>query len=243
MKALILASGTARRLKPLTEKIPKCLVKVNGDSILDRLLRQFFQAGIKDVVITTGPFEDKVKEAVRPYSTKLNITLVKNELYDQTNYIYSIHKARNELNGDILLAHGDLVFDDKTLKRLLASKRKNAVILRKNHRPEKDFKGKVKDNRVTRISTKLEGADTHFLAPLYLFCRGDFRLWLEKIGEYVARQDVNCYAEDALNELLPSQIELNPVYIKDEICLEIDDFADLQECKKLLDQEKKSPDF
>ncbi|MCK5057871.1 MAG: phosphocholine cytidylyltransferase family protein [Candidatus Aminicenantes bacterium] len=234
MKALILASGTAQRLKPLTERIPKCLVKVNGDSILDRLLNQFSQAGIDDVVITTGPFEDKIKAAVKSYSEKLNITLVKNEIYDQTNYIYSIFRAKAELNDDILLAHGDLVFEDHVLTRLLSAKQRNVVVVRKNYRPPKDFKAQIKDNRVLKISTKIDGPDTHFLAPLYRFYKEDFQLWLDKIIEFVNKKNVHCYAEDALNELLPCHIELNPLYITGEICLEIDDFDDLKEGKKLL---------
>lgn len=234
MKALILASGTAQRLKPLTDTIPKCLVKVNGESILDRLIRQFSRAGIKEVVITTGPFEDKIKEAVRPYSQQLNIKLVKNEIYDQTNYIYSIYRAKEELNHNILLAHGDLLFEDQILTMLMAAAQKNVVVVRKNHRPPKDFKARIKDNRVIEISTKLEGPDTHFLAPLYRFSKEDFRLWLDRIDEYVDQKNVHCYAEDALNKLLPSQIELHPVYFTDEICMEIDDFDDLEEGKKLL---------
>lgn len=234
MKALILASGTAQRLKPLTASIPKCLVKVNDESILERLLRQFSQAGIKEVVVTTGPFADKISDAVAPFSGRLKIALVQNERYDRTNYIYSIYKAKEELTGDILLAHGDLVFEDSVLAALLAANHKNGVIVRKDYRPEKDFKAQINDDRIIRISTKLEGQDAHFLAPLYRFCREDFQLWLAKITEYVNRQDVGCYAENALNELLPAQIALHPVYIKAEICLEIDDFADLEEGKKLL---------
>ena len=234
MKALILASGTAQRLRPLTEKIPKCLVKVNGASILDRLLIQFIRAGIRETVITTGPFADKIKEAVKSYSADINITLVKNELYDKTNYIYSLYRAKTELTDDVLLVHGDLVFEDQVLTRLLSTKQRNAVIVRKDYRPAKDFKARIRDNRISKISTKIDGPDTHFLAPLYRFSKEDFRLWLLKIDEYVSRQEVHCYAEDALNELLPSQVELNPVYITDEICLEIDDFADLEQCKKLL---------
>lgn len=234
MKALILASGTAQRLKPLTDTIPKCLVKVNGESILDRLISQFSRAGIKEMVITTGPFEDQIKEAIRPYSQRLNIKLVKNERYDRTNYIYSIYRAKEELNYNIILAHGDLLFEDGILTMLMAAVQKNVVVVRKNHRPPKDFKARIEDDRVIEISTKIEGPDTHFLAPLYRFSKEDFRLWLDRIGEYVDRNDVHCYAEDALNELLPSQIELHPVYFEDEICMEIDDFDDLGKGKKLL---------
>ncbi|MCK4763128.1 MAG: phosphocholine cytidylyltransferase family protein [Candidatus Aminicenantes bacterium] len=235
MKALILASGTAQRLRPLTDNQPKCLVKINGESILERLLEQFTRAGIGAVVITTGPFEEQVLEAVAPFRAALDITTVKNEIYDKTNYIYSIYKAREELKDDILLVHGDLVFADRVLTKLLQSKHKNSVIVKKDFRPPKDFKARIKDNRVLEISTKISGPETHFLAPLYRFAAADFQLWSAGIDDYIKRQEVHCYAENALNELLPAAVELNPVYIGEEICLEIDDFADLEECRALLD--------
>lgn len=234
MKALILASGTAQRLRPLTDRLPKCLVKINGHSILERLLKQFSRAGIEAVVITTGPFEEQVLEAAAPFRADLDIITVKNEVYHKTNYIYSIYKAREELKDDIILAHGDLVFADQVLTKLLQAGHKNGVIVKKDFRPPKDFKALVKNDRVLEISTKISGPDTHFLAPLYRFSAADFQLWLARIDAYVQRGEVRCYAENALNELLPARIELNPVYIGEEICLEIDDFADLEECRRLL---------
>ena len=81
---------------------------------------------------------------------------------------------------------------------------------------------------------RFQGPDSHFLAPLYRFSKEDFRLWIDRINEYVEQKNLHVYAEEALNELLPSQIELHPVYFEDETCMEINDFDDLQEGKKLL---------
>lgn len=233
MKALILASGTGSRLKPLTDDIPKCLVKVNEKTILERQLDRFLEAGIKDVIITTGPFEEKISEAIRPYKKSLNIKLVKNEVYDKTNYIFSIYRAKEELNDDILLAHGDLVFDKEVVDKLIKSDHKNTAIVKKDFRPPKDFKAQIKNGRILNISVNLEGEDTHFLAPLYKFSKNDFQQWLNKIEEYVAKEQVHCYAENALNELLPKQLELNPFYLTGETCMEIDELEDLKLAQSL----------
>jgi len=62
MKALILASGEGKRLRPLTYKIPKPLLKILEDkTILDYQMENLIGCGIKDIIITTGPFEDKIK--------------------------------------------------------------------------------------------------------------------------------------------------------------------------------------
>ena len=233
MKALILASGIAKRLRPLTNHMPKCLVKVNDKSILDIQLIEFCRAGIKNVVITTGPFEDKVIQSIEPHLKNLDISLVKNDLYDKTNYIYSIYKARHKLDDDIVLIHGDLVFSHEVLPRLLNSKQRNSAIVAENHRPPKDFKALIKNNRIMHISTALMTEESHFLAPLYSFSKGDFKLWLKKIETYIHQKKVQCYAEDALNELLIDEIELKPVYIGKETCMEIDEWEDLETAKKI----------
>jgi len=111
LKALILASGTGSRLRPLTNDRPKCLINLkNEKTILELQLNAFQKASIKDIVITTGPFEIHVIDFLKSYKHNLNIKLVNNELYKKTNYIYSMYKAKNYLDNDIILIHGDLVF-------------------------------------------------------------------------------------------------------------------------------------
>ena len=122
MKALILASGTGSRLKPLTDRNPKCLIPLkSGRNILELQILALDRAGIKDIIITTGPFEDQMVEFVEKCNSELDIKLVRNEIYEDTNYIYSMYKAEKYLNEDILLMHGDLVFDDTVLTKLLDS--------------------------------------------------------------------------------------------------------------------------
>lgn len=230
MKALILASGIAKRLKPLTNNIPKCLVKVKNRPLLDIHLTELAAAGIQEIIITTGPHEKILQDFLEPYRRNLSIQTIKNEVYDKTNYIFSIYRAKKVLSDDILLLHGDLIFSQEVLQKLLASKNENRVIVRKADHPEKDFKARINHNRIYEISTKLRGLDSHFLAPLYLFSHKSFQHWLQQIDTFVKADKVHCYAEDALNQLLEKEIELNPVYIDNEdLCMEIDDPEDLQE--------------
>lgn len=98
MKAIILASGSGSRLLPLTKEVPKCLLKVDGKTILDIEIGNLINSGIKDIIITTGYQAEKIEEYINSKYPDINFTLVKNERYDTTNYIYSMgwHKISDK---------------------------------------------------------------------------------------------------------------------------------------------------
>ena len=92
MKALILNSGKGSRMGDLTKNHPKCMTEIASmETILSRQLRQIEDYGIKEVVITTGPFEDKLIHYVESLGLDLEYSFVRNPLFAETNYIYSIY--------------------------------------------------------------------------------------------------------------------------------------------------------
>jgi phosphoenolpyruvate phosphomutase len=91
-----------------------------SDTILSRQLKLLCDAGVKDVVITTGYYDEVLVEYCASLDLPIEYTFVKNPIYDQTNYIYSLYCAREYLEGeDIILMHGDLVFEYSVLVDIL----------------------------------------------------------------------------------------------------------------------------
>ena len=131
MKALILASGKGERLFPLTKEIPKSLVNIGNRTILGHQLSNLFGCGIKDVVITTGFFEGKIKEYIKKRYSNINVSYVNNPRYNSTNYIYSMWLTKEFIDDDIILLHGDLLFDAKLLERLIAAEGNRVLINKK----------------------------------------------------------------------------------------------------------------
>ena len=118
MKALILNSGLGSRMGVLTSEHPKCMTEVSAtETILSRQLTQLSDAGIEEAVITTGYYDSVLVNYCNHLSLPIRITFVKNPVYDKTNYIYSIYCAREYLDDDIILMHGDLVFENEVLDR------------------------------------------------------------------------------------------------------------------------------
>jgi len=217
---------------PLTENIPKCLLEINGKTILDIEIENLVSCFINSFIITTGFQHEKIERYIEDQYQDLDFELVFNDRYDSTNYIYSLWLAKDLIDDDIILLHGDLVFELDLLKRLLADRSGNAVLVNSTMRgPQKDFKAVVRDNMVREISVNASGENTFFCAPMYKFSREGFLRWFIEIEAFITRGEVECYAEDALNRIT-EEIELKPIYYGNEFCMEIDTPEDLRIAKE-----------
>lgn len=236
MKALILNSGLGSRMGDETKTHPKCMTMIDEkETIISRQLRLLKENGIKDVVITTGPFEDKLIDYCKSLKLGLNIKFVNNPIYDKTNYIYSIYNAREELVDDIILMHGDLVFTDEVLKKVIKSKKSVMTVSSTLPLPEKDFKAVIKDKKIVAVG--IEFFDSALSAqPLYKLNKKDWMVWLDNIVNYINNGTCKCYAENAFNEV-SDKANIYPLDIKDMLCGEIDNLDDLEIMRGLLKNE------
>lgn len=233
MKALILNSGRGERLLPLTKYKPKSLIKIGDNTLLGHQLDSLIRCNVRDMIITTGPFENKLKKYVEKEYCDVNVSYVKNPKYRTTNYIYSMWLAKSLVDDDIILLHGDLFFERKLLERLVDEKHLNCVLVnRKIKPPEKDFKAVVENNRVTKIGVEFSGKNVFFSAPLYKFSKSDFLHWLNEIEEFIKKGHLKIYAESVFNEI-SDKIVLHPLYFAEETCLEIDTEEDLKLARSL----------
>ena len=235
MKALILNSGIGKRMGALTKYKPKCLVQLRDqETILYRQLKALLEQGIMEIIITTGPYEEQIKDYVKKTFPQLSVLYVFNPLYLTTNYIYSMLLAGNLLDDDIILMHGDLVFQDDLLEKTIHSPHANTVLVNLNvPLPEKDFKGRVEEGRVKEISVNISGDNCFFLIPLYKVSRQLCEKWLEEMKEFKQQGNLKVYAEEALNNIL-NKYPLYPVHFHRELCSEIDDLEDLKAVRKQL---------
>jgi len=233
MIAMILNSGVARRLKPLTDNLPKCLLEIDGKSILERQIELLLSVGVKKYIITTGPFEEEIKDHVLEKFPSIDVIYINNPKFESTNYIYSMWLARNEINDDdILLLHGDLVFEKSVVQKIVNQHNSSVIVDRLAPLPEKDFKGLIQNGKIKKIGINVFGKDAVFLLPLYFWTKKDFSLWMNEIGKFVEKGDTSCYAENAFNEISET-LNLTPLQILKDICMEIDTLDDLKLAKQI----------
>jgi len=227
MKALILNSGLGSRMGELTKEHPKCMTEIAaGETILSRQLKMIAGAGIREVVITTGYYDTVLMEYCRGLGLPIHFTFVKNERYAETNYIYSIDCAREYLDDDILLMHGDLVFEERVLERVMGCPDSCMAVSSTLPLPEKDFKAVVRDGFVTKVGIEFF-EEAMAAQALYRLRREDWKLWLDEIHAFCEAGNDRVYAENALNAL-NGAANIRALDVGDLLCSEIDDAEDLQ---------------
>ena len=223
MKALILNSGLGSRLKI---DYPKCMTKIfHEETILSRQLKQLIDVGIRDVVITTGAHADQLIEYCQNLDLPMNLQFVHNSEFASTNYIFSIYLAREFLNEDFLLMHGDLVFENEVLDKVLNSIDSCMVTSSTIPLPEKDFKAVIHDGKISKVGIEFF-TDAVTAQPMYKLLRRDSKIWLDQIVKFCESDQKNCYAENALNEV-SSECNIKPVDVRNLLCSEIDNPTDL----------------
>ena len=227
MKALILNSGLGRRMGVLTSEHPKCMTEISAkDTILSRQLKLIAEAGINEVVMTTGYFDEVLVNYCKSLDLPLHYTFVNNPIYDTTNYIYSIYCARDVLEGDdIVLMHGDLVFESEVFDRVIASEVSCMTVSSTLPLPEKDFKAVIGEGRVKAVGIEFF-TDALAAQPLYKLCKNDWKVWLDEIIAFCERDDRKCYAENAFNKVSDKCL-IYPLDVENALCGEIDTPEDL----------------
>ena len=133
MQAVILAAGMGRRLGELTQENTKCMVKVNGVPLIDRLLNQLSSiSSLKRVIIVIGYNGDKLKQHIGEKYNDLKIEYIENPIYDKTNNIYSLSLANKELQeDDTLLIESDLIIDESLLSTIINNPYPNLALVDK----------------------------------------------------------------------------------------------------------------
>ena len=229
-----------KRLKPLTDTMPKCLTEINGKSILVNALDILRRNEIQEVILVVGYLAEKVKEKVGDNFRGVKIKYVENKIYDKTNNIYSLWLARDYLNEDILLIEGDIIFEEKVIRLLLESPYENCTAL-DHYTPLLDglmvslsedglIKGiylmKDQEGNDFDYSDKFKTVNIHKLSKAFLVDK-----YLKRVDEMVSHGDVNCFYEEALKDILDrgglGELFMKGVIVKGCKWFEIDTLQDI----------------
>ena len=160
MIGVILAAGMAKRLRPLTDTMPKCLLKVGGRTLLERTVEAMRQAGISEFVVVTGYRADMIRDFLTAYDESLSFTFLHNADYEHNNNIYSLWMAGEVVRGkDFLLMDSDIFCDPAAVVRI-AQEPESALAVNRHECGEEEMKVVVDgDMRITEISKTCSPAD------------------------------------------------------------------------------------
>lgn len=236
MQAIILAAGMGKRLKELTNNNTKCMVKVNGVTMIERMLKQLDSLNLSNIIIVIGYKGKELVDYISTIKIKTPIIYVTNEIYYKTNNIYSLYLARSYLvNEDTLLIESDLIFENAVLKKIIEDPYPSLALVAKY---ESWMDGTVvtidEDNNIKSFlgkkQFKFEDIKNYYkTVNIYKFSK-DFSSthYVPFLEAYSKALGNNEYYEQVLKVItLLEKPEIKASVLENELWYEIDDVQDL----------------
>ena len=157
MQSIILAAGVSKRLRPLTDTTPKCLLKIGHENLLERTIENVLSNNVNDFIFVTGYKEEMIKDFVNNRFPGINKTFITNPDYEINNNSYSLWMTKEFVKGNILLLDSDILFDEKIITLLLTSGHENCLAVNfTDNLDEEQIKVILdKENRVVEIGKEI----------------------------------------------------------------------------------------
>lgn len=236
MQAIILAAGMGRRLKELTQNNTKCMVRVNGVPLIDRMLSQIDRHALSRIVIVVGYERQKLMKHIAELDIKTPITYIENPVYDKTNNIYSLNLAKDYLcEDDTLLFESDLIVEDSVIDELINDPRATLALVDKyeNWMDGTCLKLSADDSIEAFVpgnKFKFEDRDQYYkTVNIYKFSkRFSQSHYVPFLDAYSKALGNNEYYEQVLRVItMLEQPVIKAKRLKDQLWYEIDDIQDL----------------
>lgn len=239
LRAVILAAGIGSRLRPITLQRPKGCVPVAGRSVLAHQLHAYADAGVGDVTVVAGYLPEKTRtrcETVAAEREDLSVTVVENDLYANTNNLYSLYQVREMVDEEpFLVSNGDVVFAPSVVDRLIESDAKSAIACDPATFSEEAMKVTVDDDGyVDRIAKSIPQSEA--LAPsidVYRFSAAFSARLFDRAERILFDEErYDAWSEVGIDAALGARREVRPVDIEGAPWVEIDDHDDLRQADR-----------
>lgn len=237
-----MAAGTSQRLLPLTNTIPKTLLKLGEKTILQHILDMAVANGLRHFDIVTGHGHPAIEEFANEYQTthpNVHINLIYNDVYLSTGNIVSMLRAEEVFDEDFILINSDTIFHADILKRLIETDHANAMIIDDvKELGEEEMKVLVdKKENIIRIHKSLDPHDAHgeYVGILKLSKNIKHQL-LESLDKTI-NNDNSLYYEDGIQTLIDDHgVEIKRISTEGLPVMEIDTHEDLEKAQSLIQE-------
>lgn len=239
MQAIILAAGSSKRLRPLTDNTPKCLLPVGEKNLLERTIENVLANGINDFIFVTGYRENMIHDFLNKNFPSINKVFITNKDFENNNNSFSLWMTKDFVKGQIILLDSDILFDEKIITKLLDSKHENCLAVNFTDKLDEEQIKVIldEDNRVKEIGKHISIAESagesigieKFSA---YFMKRLFAILDRKI---IKENNVNEFYEASFQEIVDDGSR-NMIYaedVSDYKCIEIDTAQDYENAQRL----------
>ena len=245
-KTLIVAAGLGSRLKNLTENLPKCMLDFGGKTLLERQIKAYNDCGINNITVIRGYKKNKINYK--------NLNYIDNKDYENNNILNSIFYGEEVINGNVIIAYSDILFESSVVKRLLDSDHDISVVVdidwqgyyvgRKDHPIEEAenviFNSNNEVIKIGKIATDKQEVHGEFIGMMQLTHKGAeiFKQNFHRVKKLYwnkpfqrSKTFQNAYLTDIIQELVDIGIKVHCVIIE-RGWKEIDTVEDYQKALK-----------
>jgi len=235
-----LAAGMAKRLRPLTDACPKCLLKIGERTLLQRTVDAMIAAGINELVVVTGYRAEMIRDFLTTQYPSLNIHFIHNGDYEHNNNIFSLWMTRPYTEGkDFLLSDSDILFAPQLIRAVLAAEG-NALALNRHECGEEEIKVIVDaDNRIMELSKTCSieqaiGESVGFEKMTASYSTALFK----ELEQMIEREGlIDVFYERAFERLIPQGHTFRIVDTTQFFSIELDTPEDFENAKQLIPAE------
>jgi len=250
MNAIILAAGMGVRLLPNTKNVPKGMLKLFNETLIERQIKIFHSCNINDITIVTG-YRNEVIDIP-------DVNYVKNENYETTGMNESLFCALKPSNSPILVTYSDIIFEQKIIQQMLEII--DGIRLAVNLNWKKYYQNRtmhplseaenvlVENGKILQIrkniSKSLENQQIGEFLGIMMLSSEHVKILLERYS-YLKKNHMgafhnssslsNAYITDMLQEIINCGINVNPVFTEGKWC-EIDTPEDLRNAEKSINK-------
>jgi choline kinase len=223
---LILAAGAGTRMENSTT--PKCLLNLDGLSIIEYQLQCFKEFGINDIVMVVGFNSDMIKERVGT-----NVKYVSNLNYKTTNNLYSMWEAHRSINDDFICIYSDLLFHKEILKNCIDSQSDVCLMVEKKMR-EETMRVKIQDDRIIQVNKLIpfDNADGNFIG-MAKFRKAEKKFLFAEINELIQIGNQQSYYTSAIEKMISKGRLINYAYTAGYPWVDIDTIGELSDAKTI----------
>lgn len=236
MQAIILAAGMSKRLRPLTDTTPKCLLKAGDKTLLEMTINNILKNGVNCFVMVTGYRERMIKEHIAEKFPELDITYLTNSDFENNNNSYSLWMTKDYITGDAILLDSDILFDYRIISKLFDAQNTDCLAVKRGHNLSAEEIKVIIDstNKIEHIGKHIDPAACYGESIGIERFSHDFFV---KLGEVLERKivkenNVNEFYEASFQELYDKGNSMYAVDVSEYKCMEIDFPEDLKRAQE-----------
>lgn len=244
MISVILSAGMGRRLKPLTQDIPKPLLEINGMTLLERMIRNCMDSGISDFIVIAGFNKQKVYDIAEALEEKydISIEIIDNDDYAITNTSVSVYLASSYIENnsldDFILINGDNVVDPQIISNIVKADDTGLVVDNFKKLNEESFKLIIENNIIKEIGKDIDiHSSTGEFIGISKVVKSDIQMFNQILSGLIDEDEQNYY--DFTFKDLSNKTAIDYVFTNGLEWTEIDDANDWQIANDLIDKLEK----